>query len=1085
MAKTYFIGLGGCGLQTVSELQKKLSAENQTDKEFLFTYIDTDEKTRNFVNKDQTIIRLRDFINLGDTNPLQTYMSAVQTQSEKAKRLQEWCIKQGERGHLTLPNETLSDGAQAVRMFGRFGYYKWEDRIKSELKGKLQMFQSNEDGNANSTVKPDVWVFASSCGGTGSSMTLDVLYAIDRIVQSVMKVSKPDVKLVLFMPQPFIDRNSGNHQYYLNAFAYMWELNAFRLLAGMNDSFGQFAAVPPEKDWDTQTRFELFRYVIPVDTESDLRYKIQLEDLYSTVAEMVYYLNKGKLNDEMFSLLSNDQQTMLEKENKYNDTCCPWTTPLIAYGYKCIKKANDELKKYLKTRGMYELVKHGLLGDDIEEEKREEAKLEFASKYILPFLMTIGDTSRAGSKSLQTSIQSIYEDLAMNPAAVSRNLVENSLNEVASKKDSREMVEAKKSVFAAMKESINSGVGEAVQKHGLIYAKTLLNLVDDYYLEQLASEQLEKMAYQLETEVNEKRSECESHLDGLSKKNKANLCASAFNEYLELETRLQTVKASIELIGMLTENPDGYLEELRKGRSDRTVGLQELITRANSALARYAANFEQLAKDFKSSESNAFTYYLPNLRQMALGENENWPSGTMFDQFYANSILDYDREFARRNNGRHVPVHTSEGDNNLLFYMQRIDSEKNLFIRLAMSDKFNVADRFDKMVITELQAVLDEAIAADGTEASKWMALTLEDTLNREEYLPAGVSREKYLETLGTVSNIHVLYPTSNRNNDVPCRYLYAGGSLRLAETLGYGKAVTDAKFIEDSEMKDRFIIMKMPYGLDFYSYSHFSAIERMYNKYYPNIKKLAKEGGCHIHQAFIERDIEKAAKAIDKPKKTEAITNLFGALYYQAALKLIKANDRMAYNELFQIVDFSFMTGSASEPSAAPAGGLSAIFGALSSGSDSPELKLTKDRGDHFISAEVELGNRQVVIKTCPISYDQKLVINFNDEKRNVVEQEYWLSIDNFANRLLTNGTAIELEKIVNTFEDIRSKSKNLNEAFINQHTKTVNAVFEMGTETNPKLSQFVQLWQNDSKNDEFLIAIQDSLNNMIQRKS
>ena len=59
--KAYFIGLGGCGLKTVSELSRKLGPQNSNDPEYLFTYIDTDGKTLEQINREQILIYNQDF----------------------------------------------------------------------------------------------------------------------------------------------------------------------------------------------------------------------------------------------------------------------------------------------------------------------------------------------------------------------------------------------------------------------------------------------------------------------------------------------------------------------------------------------------------------------------------------------------------------------------------------------------------------------------------------------------------------------------------------------------------------------------------------------------------------------------------------------------------------------------------------------------------------------------------------------------------------------------------------------------------------------------------------------------------------
>ena len=215
--KAYFIGLGGCGLKTVSELSRKLGPQNSNDPEYLFTYIDTDGKTLEQINREQILIYNQDFVNLGDTNPYQVYRNNLGGKTPSAKRLREWMIEQ-EKGHgFTLSNIPLSEGAGAERMVGRVAMLHNYRAIEGELRKKIARFQ-DEKNNGN-TVDFNIWLFASSCGGTGSSLTLDTLYLIKCLSNS--SVGNPNLKLVLFMPEPFIEANRGNVRYKLNAFSYL------------------------------------------------------------------------------------------------------------------------------------------------------------------------------------------------------------------------------------------------------------------------------------------------------------------------------------------------------------------------------------------------------------------------------------------------------------------------------------------------------------------------------------------------------------------------------------------------------------------------------------------------------------------------------------------------------------------------------------------------------------------------------------------------------------------------------------------------------------------------------------------------
>ena len=57
MKKTLFIGLGGCGLETVALLAKKLAVQENDDVKYMYLYIDTDEETRSDINEKEEIGR--------------------------------------------------------------------------------------------------------------------------------------------------------------------------------------------------------------------------------------------------------------------------------------------------------------------------------------------------------------------------------------------------------------------------------------------------------------------------------------------------------------------------------------------------------------------------------------------------------------------------------------------------------------------------------------------------------------------------------------------------------------------------------------------------------------------------------------------------------------------------------------------------------------------------------------------------------------------------------------------------------------------------------------------------------------------
>lgn len=1095
MAKAYFIGLGGCGLKTVSELYKKLHPQDPSGVDYLFTYIDTDSATYDEINHDSIVIRSRDFVNLGNTNPQQLYQSAVNSNDPQSARIKEWAVEQGVKGHLTFPNQVLADGAQAVRMFGRFGIVKEYSNIMSELKQKLAPFQNLRD-NDGEVVDPNIWVFASSCGGTGSSLTLDILYIINRIIVDELSLHDPQLKLVLFMPEPFIALNPNNEQYKLNAYAYMWELNAFRLAfrSGRNDLYGEFAAIPRRTGW-TNKPFQMFKYIIPVDTESDHRHKIDVKELYPTVAEMVYFLNMGNVKNSTISNMSNDNRLVNSELIQHNDTRCLWTTPLIAYGYRAIKKANQELKKYLHTRAMYELTRYGLLGEDMQEEEREQAKQNFAKKYILPYLTNLEGICQANSQSLQSRICNLFDEIyPLKPEGLLDSKLDFVLNEVATKYDTTEFESISRQVLEDIKQAISNGLSEEIRMHGLIYTKTLLNLVDDHYLEKVIIDKLEALIKTLQNQRDDARLKCESYRGSLKKRNNAIACAASFEDYRNAEALYQTIKKSIDIVQSLTSYPMGFLEELRRGTNDK-VGLQKLIEKANASCAQYANAYEELAKEFCASESNAFTTYLPNLKAIAIGENSDWPAGTLFDQLYSNSILDYDRQEANRIGGKRIPVRKSEDSGNrcLSYYLQEIDKDNMLFVTLAQIDNFKQADLFEKRVIEPLEQSVQKAIENKGSQASKWLDISLEQALQQSDFLPAGLTLEKFIEQLGNKDSIHVLYPMRSGASAAAYRYYYAGASQTLAAKLGYQKS-DGVQFILDSQMEDRFLIMKMPIGLDFYSYAYFQAIEQEYNKNFPKIKEQADPAGCHTHKIFALADLnlDRALMAVTLPRKANSLIQFTKALFFQNTLKVMKKSAKETYNDLFGILTMpSFDIQDQSASATDPNDSFMAMFEEADATSSSGvfEESSLDVADDNFLELDINevTGSWQIDfhVKNVEIKADGTLKIDDDlSAKRYVLDKQYLLTTSAFADGLMNmeNGELQRmLSKQAEAYDQLMDNQSFL-QAVRNLFAEIKRTMLEFGTPQNRKFAMFMNAWQKKPANNDYLRIIMSTINNMLK---
>lgn len=1068
--KAYFIGLGGCGLKTVSELSKKFGPQNLSDPEYLFTYIDTDGRTLSQINTDEMVIKNQDFINLGDTNPYQTYKANLGGRTPEAIRMREWMIEQGKEHKFTLSNSRLSDGAGAERMVGRTAmFYKYND-INKEIIRKLAYFRNNDIKNNQQTVDADIWVFASSCGGTGSSLTLDTLYLIHRLVNSTFGAA-PNLKLVLFMPQPFVEANSGNVLYRLNAFSYMWELNAFRLdkRNGKGDRFKRFSVIPYDKNNDD---WELYKYIMPVDVETNFNTKIPLDSLYGTVAEIVYFLNKGNVSNSMISQLCNDKQS-LNGLTSHDDTPFEWTQTLIPCGYHVLKKANNQFKDYIKTRGIYEVLKFGLLGTDIPDDTaaKDRAKKAFAQEFILSNLLDLEqEDCMANENSLQAMINEKYDEIR-KPLSEGFDKIKANQFIAQLKSVEDDFTTIKKDAFNLLKNSINEGVSSLIKDNGLLYTWTVLNLVDDFYLEPLCKDVLVSMRRDKEDLANQKQSECQRLIAGGITKKNTPAVLKVLEEYRTALKEYNCLKLSIDLIKLLTEYPEGYLELIRKGNGN-VAGLRQLIEKTTELYGTWEEKFHKLAKEFRGTDNDALTIYLPNLKDIATGDNSDWSEDNLFDKLYCNTVLDYEKRQSTYGEKKRIPIRKNEGQNNLSNYIEAIDYSSRVFIDLALSDIFEFKKSFEQKIIQPLSNAVLKIVEKEGTLAKSWIDKTLEESLDDPDMLPAGETKEKFLSKLGTRDRIPVLYPMSP-GATIPkmMRYVYTGASMSLALQLGYTENDNNCQFVLDSSMDDRFLILKMPIGLDFFSYKYFMDMQSQYFKLHKEIKN--GDYGCHIHKEFAQLNL-------DLSSAQSYLHYFLKAMYYQNVIYLLKKKRIDIYKQIFGSfsIDDILVSNelSAEEKVTNDFFDLSAFSDSSIAGEE--EIVTWEDSNiqDTFIQVNIANNHLEIILREVQENgIEKKIEIDHTDVSFNIGVA---IPCASFAKNLEKHN-CLELLKSVDVLEDYINSDKNVSDAVKEVSVEAKNEIMKMGTQKEPKFAIFINAWIKQKRNEDRLLLklISDSI--------
>lgn len=917
--KTYFIGLGGCGLQTVAELSKRLSKEKDYEKDYAFTYVDTDGYTKDDINKSGIVIQSSDFVDLGSTIPMAIYKEAEKTVgvNVNSKRFMEWVITQ-EPGHMVLPNYPLTDGATAQRMVGRTGLYNFYDAIYSELCSKINRFSEIEvDGNGRKDV--DIWVITSSCGGTGSSMVLDILYMINRIGNSIVK-GEPNVKLVLYMPQAFVESNVTNDNHKLNAYGCFSEINFFRsnFENGNRQTFEPFAARPLPTGVNP-IDFPLYHFLIPVCVENNFGSKMEIRQFYPTIAEMIYYLNMGGAREKVKGLLSNILEEV--RQNRLPGV----TNQMIGYGFRAIKKANKELKEYLTRRALYEVIQYGLL-DKTEPTNFEQLKKEFAQNAILKNLFTIVETIQESDREYKydnsvcsQSIEGLVKiqldgSIKYDATKVSADVVRAMSKRLNDALNGDSFNQIKKDIYALITNQIDVAVNTFIHYYGLNHAFNLLNYVDDFYLEPLYNYISTTLLPTALKSVAVAKATCDNFIGSswMSKKiTKSAEIHQYIQKYKDAVARAIYLRLSMEIIKELTERSTGYLEKLRKGDNMNFAGIRNLQKLLDGNSVDFADAYAKLAKEFRATAADIMTVYIPSLAEIATGEgNCDWAPNNIFDQLYQQSIIEQEQiEIGLEK--KWVPVRKSESGRGLTDILERLDPNNNLFIRIIKDKQINVETNSANRIIAGVEHAVASLVNADNTSASDWINMRLSDAINHHDWIPKSFDRnpEKLFDSFKDAKRVPVFFPLKG-GIEMPAnmRLLFVGENKELATKLGYDVTnKSEQSFVEDPRMEDRFLVLRMPAGFSFDMYKYYPVYESFYNAPDHLYDIHHQVYGCHIHRAFNEygfaisqnTNVSGSKPEISQPAK-EHIDSLVRCLYYQHVVNLLWENDRNAYCNIF-----------------------------------------------------------------------------------------------------------------------------------------------------------------------------------------
>jgi len=962
MAQGIFIGIGGSGVKSLARLKAKIY-ESYQDKELFtrensFIFIDTDLNDIGTIQSDpnltrmydgRQIIGLNEFIPIGSTNPYNVRQNAITNKDKSGSHLKTWMILQGEGKYVPKQNQ-LTDGAAARRMDGRTAIYKYgESHIIPAIETAFtkmkavdpDLGKSDKKDTAHSHKAPNLWLISGSNGGTGSSMTLDILFIMNRLYYKVFK-AEPIVRLALLTPQPYVDapKNRGLTQYPLNSFSFMWELNAIK----MNEARpGLMSKLFVNHSYDNNldfnnSPFKPYSYLLAFDTETTLGNSLAIDDTFENVAKVLFMLSRtpagASINSDMSNYLGDNKEPFKPINSGSILDNTEWSRSIVATGGKAIEKPNTDLRNYLKTRFYYDIFAYGILGPEFNEVHNDAERAETVKKIINDnILLYLNNSLQVSEKpNLERDIVSVLNNVTMSPEPAKGtfggykedgilstysntfcNGIEEELTLFSqSFEKTRQLINSKESYLNEIKETIRKTLNNLVCEYGLNYVKGLVYSID-FELEKNILPNLDKTIseeYSADLEVASK-----SEIDKISSNNKdyaSLVVASEKWKEFKLNKFIIQLKAKI----LLTLCKEGYFDTLLSANGN-AKGLGPLITKFSVQKNDIEIEYLNLAKSFLSkSNDNPFVTYFPPLSEMigGAGSQSGWKRNSEFENLYSSMVsLNKDEKNIKGGDMMGTPPARSKKsgkDKSLEFHFEELlklmgEYNGSYFIDFAEQNDF---DRGAKSVASFMKSVEEylNKLIIQTEPVNDWLnkndlgqIFKLFEEKNEQ-------NKELAISFKARFNNIQVFYPNISSVSSVYYIYNFPDELLELANSIGFegdsnekGKSTNPRKVRNKISDTNKLEVLAFETGHSFATYSYF----KNYSNYYQEKRKeiLSLDHGCHIHKGFVHLDIDKAlinsGFQVGEPILLEIA-------FYDVVLELLKQKNPSIFNQLFTNTD-------------------------------------------------------------------------------------------------------------------------------------------------------------------------------------
>ncbi len=676
MARALFIGLGGSGVITVGHVKAKFLsrfglAKDKLAEQCRFLFIDSDKQDLDKVEESyrslcgNAWIENGERISLGRINPFLEYEQIISrgVQSPAGQRLLEWVDG---RGALSLHNFPMERGAGANRQQGRIGLWALWTQIENAVKTAISALSQAQDPGGAQTDPLTVYLVSGTCGGTGSSMFLDMANLIHRAYHDTFaNAAGVDLVGALFMPHEYlqIGKRLGASEETLRRFASNGEAFFSEMEAllearwnGNGKAFDELAVRPLAIG--TAGVFSVFSYAFCMDTVTDLRATLTRDQMYSSAGRALYHWAAGRIGGQVNAATVNTLQA-----DYAHDRSAGGLVPAFAVlGYRELRYPEEYMERYFEKRFLVELF-DGLVGQNLDRiwpseqdandfikktwEKLVGAYLQAKHAQLsLPNLerdatvlanqglsVPLGSFNDARGKADKTKIKN--QELLGQLSDTALYLQKTKVQDLDSAWKSSPW--SSQDLLRRIEEGLGAEVEQIILRWGLHAAQEVVARWDTLCQEAIATPQpdndlqerianIHQEIQRLEADIQQWQRKCldKGKLEDLQK------LSNAYHQKIEKVLGGWVLQRQVDILKTLSQGQTGILDRWRERLGD-------MIRECHGRYEEAAKSYATLAKAFMETEQDATTVFLPRVASFV--EGGSWLADHLFSQLYERCLL--------------------------------------------------------------------------------------------------------------------------------------------------------------------------------------------------------------------------------------------------------------------------------------------------------------------------------------------------------------------------------------------------------------------------------------------------------------